>query len=755
MIFHLKRFDFCLRTLQRSKINDHFSFPQKLDLAPYTIDSLTSEAKEKQPDEFELVGILVHAGGAESGHYYSYIRERSGSVEASWVEYNDDTVSPWDPSLMESKTFGGSESTAENEASALGFEKSYSAYMLFYQRASTFHTRMADTALHAAEPKMPSRLMGHIMGENTLLLKRHCLFDTSHSSLVHRLFQHATSKCGGSHDDGRNDATATAPDHVAQDLAMDLALLQLDQVVSRTKAGPAVEQFRSMVQAAVTSCADCARSCFDCLVERAAMVRSLIYRNPDQRVKAFAGQVLVLSYENLRLDGSDADTRDSFSSRASDGETGMETDDESTTDEEVHRTMTKLSQAQKLIVIFEHLWKFFPTHPRSWDEQFYAMLAFARQGSLETEHVLSANYLVKLMYMVMADARLEMPPCYHKMLNALTRRLNAGLPSYAGILELIDHLLGKMQPLLSSEAISETPRDRKGKGDKFMWTSREVETILLHPDAHKSSFFVEKLLEIGQCPDVVNCIIDKLVATGDEMDVRVQGALRKRLRGETVESFEAALSAAGQYLQSSTSTERVQAIIRYACNLASTLQYQEGLAFLKFMKLVLHPPTQDAARAGAIRLCGLDTMPTWAPHLLVYRDPSTRTAAEELIRDDLFPGDGTHAYASHNSQQETEEEAHSRAEVIQRLGIKCLEHLRDTHILGRTPIERGAATCISQMIDDCSTLFRIGDGSEDSDDAKAAYEVVRAGTHFQQLIPSAYTDPMRFRYYGSRAARNG
>jgi ubiquitin carboxyl-terminal hydrolase 34 len=27
---------------------------------------------------YRLMGVLVHSGGAESGHYYSYVRERNG-----------------------------------------------------------------------------------------------------------------------------------------------------------------------------------------------------------------------------------------------------------------------------------------------------------------------------------------------------------------------------------------------------------------------------------------------------------------------------------------------------------------------------------------------------------------------------------------------------------------------------------------------------------------------------------------------------
>lgn len=36
------------------------------------------EIKMRQPDDYykyDLVGVIVHAGTADSGHYYSYIKE--------------------------------------------------------------------------------------------------------------------------------------------------------------------------------------------------------------------------------------------------------------------------------------------------------------------------------------------------------------------------------------------------------------------------------------------------------------------------------------------------------------------------------------------------------------------------------------------------------------------------------------------------------------------------------------------------------
>jgi ubiquitin C-terminal hydrolase len=52
--------------------------------------------------EYELVGIVVHQGSVDFGHYYSFIKERiplQGS-EPRWFEFNDTTISAFDPNVI-------------------------------------------------------------------------------------------------------------------------------------------------------------------------------------------------------------------------------------------------------------------------------------------------------------------------------------------------------------------------------------------------------------------------------------------------------------------------------------------------------------------------------------------------------------------------------------------------------------------------------------------------------------------------------
>lgn len=138
LIVHLKRFEFDLNTMQQVKLDDFFEFPRDLSLWDYTLygrkdrDTPVSEAggevhtapgsevgedavdytvptSVKQDDfEYTLVGVVVHTGTAQGGHYYSYIRERAATGPTDrWLLFNDSNVTEWDDSELETATFGG------------------------------------------------------------------------------------------------------------------------------------------------------------------------------------------------------------------------------------------------------------------------------------------------------------------------------------------------------------------------------------------------------------------------------------------------------------------------------------------------------------------------------------------------------------------------------------------------------------------------------------------------------------------------
>lgn len=201
LIVHLQRITFNFETFQNEKINTRFEFPNILDLTEYSLnhvlrkeekipqkdakidedapkvpveededDDLTAEEKEekiqdkadfedaikKNDDEcfeFKLVGMIIHMGTADAGHYYSLINTDRMSGDSNeqeqewvrtendkWMEFNDSHVKNWDFADLEDECFGGSKGGSGGEdvmsgffrSSAMSFGKS--AYLLVYEK---------------------------------------------------------------------------------------------------------------------------------------------------------------------------------------------------------------------------------------------------------------------------------------------------------------------------------------------------------------------------------------------------------------------------------------------------------------------------------------------------------------------------------------------------------------------------------------------------------------------------------------------
>lgn len=120
----------------------------KLELSSIIDNTLSIKDDENDDDfvehyEYRLIGVTVHTGTADGGHYYSFIKERSNpnsnQQEDRWFLFNDAEVKQFDPSQIEAECFGG-EMTSKTYDSVtekyldFSFEKTNSAYMLFYER---------------------------------------------------------------------------------------------------------------------------------------------------------------------------------------------------------------------------------------------------------------------------------------------------------------------------------------------------------------------------------------------------------------------------------------------------------------------------------------------------------------------------------------------------------------------------------------------------------------------------------------------
>jgi len=56
---------------------------------------------------YHLVGVLVHSGTVDAGHYYSFIKERNTE---KWYRFDDRVIVDFDPAKLPLETFGGDNS---------------------------------------------------------------------------------------------------------------------------------------------------------------------------------------------------------------------------------------------------------------------------------------------------------------------------------------------------------------------------------------------------------------------------------------------------------------------------------------------------------------------------------------------------------------------------------------------------------------------------------------------------------------------
>lgn len=179
LIIALRRFEFDFDSMTRMKLNDFCEFPIEIDMEPYTQEGIERYEKEKEkilnkdvlvpPKKFnddyynyKLRGIVIHAGTAESGHYYSYINDL---VNNKWFEFNDIWVKEFNPNDIPDECFGGEEkfswsSVFTNSPNTGIREKCGNAYLLFYERTGIYKVRNPDD-----EQLEPGSLKVELSGE--------------------------------------------------------------------------------------------------------------------------------------------------------------------------------------------------------------------------------------------------------------------------------------------------------------------------------------------------------------------------------------------------------------------------------------------------------------------------------------------------------------------------------------------------------------------------------------------------------------
>ena len=233
LIINLKRFEFDYTTFRRYKVNDYCEFPMNLNIKPWTSEGImerekaaskeeskkssddgmedelpNEENKKEEVDEedekdqkdspnqqaddsefeYQAVGVVVHSGSAEGGHYYSYIKDRN---KGKWYEFNDTRVTPFDTKDLEEETFGG-EGKGDNFFSGTdgfgggNYSRWRNAYFIIYEKKypKPLQTSQLVNPDHEYVNGIPNNVYQHIWNENMLFMKTMYFYDPDYLNFL-------------------------------------------------------------------------------------------------------------------------------------------------------------------------------------------------------------------------------------------------------------------------------------------------------------------------------------------------------------------------------------------------------------------------------------------------------------------------------------------------------------------------------------------------------------------------------------------
>jgi ubiquitin C-terminal hydrolase len=193
LILGLKRFEFNYDEMIKVKLNDYIEFPLELDMYEFTKDHFDEENSEKSREcKYDLIGVLVHSGTADAGHYYSYIKGiKEDGTRGGWIEFNDQEVVPFDSSLIPEKCFGGIHTVDQFDRKVRKtvrrtIPRSNNAYMLFYEKRDG---NSLDSDVYSKAIALPDRFLPNTTQQNLQFLVEKSFFDNHLFEFIWQLLQ--------------------------------------------------------------------------------------------------------------------------------------------------------------------------------------------------------------------------------------------------------------------------------------------------------------------------------------------------------------------------------------------------------------------------------------------------------------------------------------------------------------------------------------------------------------------------------------
>lgn len=664
--------------MMRSKINDEFHFPQRIDMTPFKVEFLSDPNASVPQDLFELVGVLVHSGTAESGHYYSYIRERPTADSAgSWVEFNDSDVSRFDPSKIADQCFGGLNDSLHGPAvGQVRFNKVWNAYMLFYQRVSSMEA--AKSVYKPTRNDIPVRvpvpvaLGNHIVMENELFIRTYCLLDPYHAFFVRYLL-------------GRSRAIAKSGKPEASKLeksAIFIALDTLEQLVSRTRDLLELDTIASELAKAISETPKGAYRVIQWTAERPTGIRNLVLKSPHPAVRSNASRIVASALARLQ------DLQE----------------DTSLSDMEREKWQIRFSNSfENVVATLESLWPILHTASRSWDDYFDFLLLLTNFGAYQAGVVLDHGFLLKCLEIIWLDrdnTKLKRQYLAYYKLVERGRKF-----SHRKLMDLFYVLMQHIDLTLPATADDERRTFRDGK-----YSLTVNESSMIRPLGRNNELLLLKRIlqqhsNPPACRNLVGLFLDAEPDAG--MLEPICKLLEDGLRVAPAALCAPFLEATLVFCRRSPDEDRIIALLDYVGKGVESINNSGGREHLAFFTNVVSIRNDKVGKDESwFTALVTERIPDWAPTLLMYADKSVRNMTFEVLRHMLFA----------KEQEEMPDETRLYyTKVAKELAHASVDKLRKTYLVNSAQsVEARVVEIINWVISHCIETY-YDDSEEDTE----------------------------------------
>ena len=618
LIFHLKRFDFDVMSGMRSKINEKFEFPDQIDMTPYNIEHLKDPQQPATPDVFELVGVLVHSGNAESGHYYSFIKERPPTSPNSkrWVEFNDTDVTEFNPDNIADHCFGG---WSEPVAYASHYSKNWNAYMLFYERMDSpkCDTTNGVFATNGVPAKcaMPMEVEHFVTLSNARWLRNYCLSDPAHARFARELLEQLRVVNKGTCSD----------DHETETTAIWLSLDYLQLVLSRSKDSTAFGIMLTSLTNVIGACPVCCKLALLWVVEHETALRNMLLRCLIPKVRRDFSNMISMALQYLR--------------KTAPQDFGFQ----GVRDENIQSPKKELRSGAifpQIVRRLRELWEFVLQQSRGWDDYFGLLADLANFGDHETHVLLCSGFLQSSLEILAVENHKFGLRNDSSGYATYLRLIEKGRKfSYCKLTELIANILTRIDLRASP---TRRNNDRQILADGMRLTTKEDSLMNVGAEFHGSKHccvFLQKILDTGSNIQAIKKIVRAILLAEPEMRL-LESVQHTIVNGVNVDPANMAapfLQAAITFCECTPKKVSAQQVIEHIAKEVDTIGTSGGREHLDFFSHTrrlrsLHSNISE----GFFNRCVLVTVPQWAPKLLMYWEEVIRNNTLDLLKTLLF-----------------------------------------------------------------------------------------------------------------------